>query len=187
MKIELETSQEILDQIWRELSRASKDRHHEWRTPVFATITNEDQVNARTVVLRAVDIKAHEFTLFTDARSSKVLECERHPDAMFVFWSKKLNWQIRIRVQVNILTQGEQVESLWNQLKSSRAAQDYTSLYSPGTLILQPNSSDSDHASNLSYFAILKAKVVEIDWLELSSKGHRRAIIKNNNWAWIQP
>jgi len=55
MKTELETSQEIQDQIWRELSRACKDRHHEWRTPVLSTVNHEGQINARTVVLRAAD------------------------------------------------------------------------------------------------------------------------------------
>jgi len=187
MKIELESSQEILDQIWRELSRASKDKHHEWRTPVLATVTLENQANARTVVLRAVDIQTHELTLFTDARSSKVLECQRNSNAMIVFWSKKLNWQIRANVQMNIMTQGEQVESMWNQLKGSRAAQDYTSLLSPGTPIVQPYSSHSDHASNPIHFTMLKAKVLEIDWLELSSKGHRRAKITDKDWVWINP
>ena len=37
MKIHLQTPEEIRLQIWKELGRASLDRHHEWRTPVLAT------------------------------------------------------------------------------------------------------------------------------------------------------
>lgn len=37
MKIHLQTPEEIRSQIWKELGRASLDRHHEWRTPVLAS------------------------------------------------------------------------------------------------------------------------------------------------------
>lgn len=37
MKIHLQTPEDIRPQIWKELGRASLDRHHEWRTPVLAS------------------------------------------------------------------------------------------------------------------------------------------------------
>jgi len=187
MKIELETIEEIQDQIWRELSRACKDRHHQWRTPVLASVSQDGQVNARTVVLRAVDIQKQELTIFTDARSPKVLECELHPDAIFVFWSKKLNWQLRIQVQVRILKHGDELISIWNRIKNSNAAQDYMSRNAPGSPITEPSNPDLEDPSALSYFTILKAQVKEIDWLELSQSGHRRAKITGSHWCWLTP
>ncbi|NDP37939.1 MAG: hypothetical protein GZ093_04215 [Rhodoferax sp.] len=38
MKAPLQTEAELRHQIWRELQLATHDRHHEWRTPVLATL-----------------------------------------------------------------------------------------------------------------------------------------------------
>ena len=38
MKNVLREPLDIRQQIWKELGRASVDRHHEWRTPVLATV-----------------------------------------------------------------------------------------------------------------------------------------------------
>jgi pyridoxine/pyridoxamine 5'-phosphate oxidase len=59
MKHGLDTSQDIRQQIWKELGRASVDRHHAWRTPVLATVGCDGSPNARTVVLRKVDANQH--------------------------------------------------------------------------------------------------------------------------------
>jgi pyridoxine/pyridoxamine 5'-phosphate oxidase len=85
-------------------------------------------VNARTLVLRAVDKHANQFQIYTDARSSKAEEITQQKNAMFVFWSKKLNWQLRVRVNV-----------------------------------------------------------MDMDWLELASSGHRRAKISLDTWTWLTP
>ncbi|NBO03475.1 MAG: hypothetical protein EBV16_04705 [Betaproteobacteria bacterium] len=53
--------QRIEARIWQELQRATRDRHHEWRTPVLASLGPEQQVDARTVVLRRVDIEGKVF------------------------------------------------------------------------------------------------------------------------------
>ena len=55
MRTPLQTPHEIREQIWRELTRASQDRHHAWRTPVLATVDGDGFANARVVVLRKVD------------------------------------------------------------------------------------------------------------------------------------
>jgi hypothetical protein len=187
MKTELETSQEIQDQIWRELSRACKDRHHEWRTPVLSTVNHEGQINARTVVLRAADSATQELTIFTDSRSAKVQECRDNPNALFVFWSKRLNWQLRIKVQVQVIEQGDEVISMWNQIKGSRAAADYTSFIAPGTPILPSLSDTHNDQAEQTYFTILKAQVLQIDWLELSRQGHRRAQFSKDSFTWLNP
>ena len=45
MKKDVQTPQEIRQQIWMELGRASQDRHHAWRTPVLATVGVDGAVN----------------------------------------------------------------------------------------------------------------------------------------------
>jgi pyridoxine/pyridoxamine 5'-phosphate oxidase len=91
MKKNFQTPQEIRQQIWKELGRASQDRHHAWRTPVLATVNDCGAVNARTVVLRSVDQASQTLQIFTDQRSPKLVEIVNEPKAIFVFWSARLS------------------------------------------------------------------------------------------------
>lgn len=187
MKEPLVTPTEIRHQIWKELGRATQDRHHAWRTPVLSTVNGEGSVNARTVVLRQVDVDTKKLQIYTDARSCKVDELQLQPNAMFVFWSPRLRWQLRIRVLTSVLTEGPELERLWERVKHSASAGDYLTSATPGAP-LAPN----ENAMNLNeeptpHFALINASVLEIDWLELSSAGHRRAKITADDWEWLTP
>jgi pyridoxine/pyridoxamine 5'-phosphate oxidase len=187
MKTRLETPDQLRHQIWKELGRATQDRHHAWRTPVFATSSLEGSVNARTVVLRTVDAHANLFQIYTDARSCKAEELSSQPNAVFVFWSARLRWQLRARVRVTILTSGSQVEGLWSQVKYTSSASDYLSHSPPGASITQDDKTNVSGGDSANHFALLSAQVMELDWLELSSSGHRRARIKDDVWEWLVP
>ncbi len=50
------TLEELGATLWRELAGAAQDRAHEWRQPVLATVCPEFGPQARTVVLREVDV-----------------------------------------------------------------------------------------------------------------------------------
>lgn len=190
VKILLQMPDEIRRQIWKELSRASNDRHHAWRTPVIATIRPDGTVNARTVVLRTVNMMESQFQIFTDARSPKVTEIMDAPNAIFVFWSSKLNWQLRVRVSMSILTTGPAADAFWQRIKQSASARDYLSITPPGSLLRSDSSASLTPAETPleeSHFAVLNAQVIEIDWLELASAGHRRAKITADTWEWLTP
>ena len=209
MQNHFETPEEIQAQIYKELARATHDRHHAWRTPVLATSTLDGMPNARTVVLRKfipAAINANSRTtddhtggtleIYTDRRSPKVTEWQQQPEACLVFWSARLSWQLRVKVSVSIQTEGSYVESLWQTVKQTRAAGDYLGLLAPGeTLVADSEYGESASASNESdpQFAVLSARIKEIDWLELGRGQHRRArmgSLGNNTgwgWAWLQP
>lgn len=180
----LETPSEIRSQIWRELGRATKDRHHPWRTPVFATARADGSVNARTVVLRGVQASEGLLQIFTDARSPKAAELVSQPSAVFVFWSVRLGWQLRVRVNVALLTQGVQVERLWDRVKQSASAADYLSPCAPGSPL---SATAQEDFQETSHFAVLNAQVTEMDWLELAKSGHRRARLTSETWEWLAP
>ena len=120
----------IRKQIWQQLQRASVDKHHEWRSPVLVTNgLNNDQVSApnnwpdaRTVILRAVDLNLNMLTFYTDSRSPKVLQLLTNPNALLVFWSKRLNWQLRIKVSISVITDGELHQKTWGIVKQSASA-----------------------------------------------------------------
>lgn len=190
MKTILETPKEIQAQIWNELCRASLDRHHEWRTPVIATATKDGTVNARTVVLRSVNRNEELLEIYTDSRSSKFTELSQNPSAQFVFWSTRLNWQLRVRTTCTLLSSGPYVDSVWQNVKQSPSSGDYLTLTAPGSAI-DPTSDQVNHKEQnkeLShYFAVISCKITEIDWLELSRGGHRRAMLKDKQWQWLVP
>ncbi len=186
MKIHLQSPQEIRPQIWKELGRASLDRHHEWRTPVLASTDADGLADARTVVLRQVDAVTGHLEIYTDKRSPKVAQLVSQPLATLVFWSARLSWQLRARVRFSVMTSGPYVESLWQNMKQSPAAGDYLSPAAPGAAL--PADQLAVDTPNLTHgFAVLRAQVLEMDWLELSRNGHRRARLTDGNWDWLTP
>ena len=187
MKEPLVTPSEIRQQIWKELGRATQDRHHAWRTPVLSTANAEGLVNARTVVLRQVDADAKQLQIYTDTRSFKVEELQSQANAVFVFWSARLRWQLRVRVLTTVLTEGPDVERLWERVKQSPSAGDYLTIAAPGTPILSNEKVVSQGEEQTPHFALVNAHVMEIDWLELARSGHRRARITADDWQWLTP
>ncbi len=186
MNTELQSPQDIRQQIWKELGRASQDRHHARRTPVLATVGADGAANARTVVLRAVDAPRQSLRIYTDARSPKVGELVNESNALFVFWSARLSWQLRVRVAVSIDTEGPEVQALWQQIRQSASAGDYLGAMAPGSPCLDEHMNASQ-TQDVNHFALLSATVLEMDWLELGRGGHRRARLRADTWQWLTP
>jgi len=190
----IEKAQAIQARIWQELERASRDRHHAWRTPVLASIDLAQQPSARTVVLREVNLQEKCFEIYSDRRSPKIAELKQHPGALLHFWSKRLQWQLRVAVKVHVLESGPDVESRWDRLKLTAAARDYLSPYPPGSLMEKPSEpsgakgikriQDHEIAHN---FCVIRAGFIEMDWLELHAEGHRRARFSVDEWQWLLP
>jgi pyridoxamine 5'-phosphate oxidase len=177
----LETLAEVHAAVWRELARAPLDRHHEWRTPTLATV-RDGLPDARTVVLREVDTSAGLLRVFSDSRAGKVAQLDAQPQAVLVMWSRRLSWQVRLRVAVTVHTDGLAATSRWVRLSQSPAARDYLSPQTPGQPLdeaLAPSAHPDrgTPAVDRGHFAVLEAVVQHIDWLELHPDGHRRAAL----------
>ena len=170
--------------IWHELMLAASDRQHAWRTPVLASVDSRGFPQARTVVLRNADSNSQTLRFFTDSRSPKVTQLNTSSQAQLVFWSKALNWQLRASVQVTIETTGAAVEAARQQVELSPARQDYLSALAPGDTLAAEVSTESDKSHHL---AIISAKIIHMDWLSLSPKGHQRAEIFAGTLRWINP
>jgi pyridoxamine 5'-phosphate oxidase len=170
-------------QVWQELLRAVAQRDHGWRTLVLATAQG-DEAQARTVILREVDAAARELLFYTDARSAKVAQIGARPVGTLLGWSAALGWQLRLRVQMDVQTSGLKVSSRWAKLKLTPAAQDYLSPLPPGSPVAGPALPER---STRAHFAVVTARVLAIDWLELHAEGHRRAGFDADGAAWLQP
>lgn len=169
--------------IWMQLQRAAFDKFHEWRTPVLATVDPLGIPQARTVVLRQVDVMAQQLVFFTDRRSVKLAQLQAQPQACLVFWSTRLKWQLRVQVKINTLSSGARVDAAWGDLAQSPAAADYLSVTAPGS----PLRSTETSSSPAPQLAVLVADVLEMDWLELAKTGHRRARITPQGFDWLAP
>lgn len=177
------SDEDLYRRIWLELQRAAHDRHHDWRTPVLTSVDAHGAPQARTVVLRAVDMLAHELAFYTDSRSPKVAELQAEPQTALVFWSKRLSWQLRVQAHVRVDTTGPLIDAAWSRVSQSAAAGDYLSATAPGSPLSLPGGAP-DKQHNM---AILTAQVKVFDWLELARSGHRRALVSSERLEWRVP
>lgn len=182
---------QLLARLWQELTRAPHDRHHEWRTPVLATQgVNHSGPQARTVVLRHADAPMWTLHAYTDARSPKCSELVAQPLAQLTFWSKRLNWQLRVSVQATVEIEGERVNTAWERVRQSHAAADYLSALPPGDVQPSMKAPEENTGDSLRghHLAILNFKVFSMDWLALSKEGHRRArLTPDDLLEWLVP
>jgi pyridoxamine 5'-phosphate oxidase len=189
----LENLSDIRAALWAELTRATHDKHHEWRTGALATV-NGDGADARTVVLREAESSTQTLRFFSDARAGKVAQIEAHPLGTLLMWSRRLSWQLRLRVRLSTQTEGLAVSSRWARLKMSPAAQDYLAPLAPGMALPtsgatpEPTTAGAATVSEQrAYFALLTAEVLAMDWLELRVTGHRRALFESDGARWVTP
>ncbi len=183
MSKRLDSLQAIEAELWRELQAAPRDKQHPWRAPVLAT-TDGQIGDARTVILREVNAEQATLLMYSDARAGKMAQIAMHPHGTLVLWSPALGWQLRLRVQLQAITDGLELSSRWARLKLSPAANDYLSSQPPGDVIDNALTARGERA----HFAMLEARVLSADWLELHADGHRRARFGNDATpCWLQP
>lgn len=186
---------ELPARVWQELQRATVDRHHEWRTPVLASVDADGLPQARTVVLRRADADTRTLTCLTDARSPKCGDLQARPQAALVFWSQRLGWQLRVTAQATVDTTGPAVQAAWERVRQSAAASDYLMPRPPGAPLDPDGSPAPTGTSDRHHLAIVQLQVTRIDWLELHRDGHRRGRWDGSStdraepagWVWLTP
>ena len=153
---------------------------------MLATIGTDGWPEARTVVLRHADAKLASMAFYTDSRSPKVAELMATPHASMVFWSKRLSWQLRVRVHVLVRTSGPEVDEVWKRMCQSPAAGDYLAATAPGAAL--PDASTPPAPAGLQHhLTIVSMQVLAMDWLELARTGHRRAVLTATGFEWRVP
>lgn len=173
--------QNLVIRIWQELTRAPHDRHHAWRTPVLASIGLDGTPQARTLIIRSANSESWMLSAFTDRRSSKCEELKAHPAAQLVFWSQKLNWQLRVSASASIITDEELIDTTWQKVSQSKTSKDYLNVNAPSSMISSEAAEKNSLLESENHqFAIIQLKIIQLDWLELNREGHSRARILPN-------
>jgi pyridoxine/pyridoxamine 5'-phosphate oxidase len=174
---------ELRKRLWQELLRASVDRHHDWRTPVLATIGLDGLAQARTVVLREVRRASDQLLIYTDSRSPKVAELLAQPIASLLCWSPRLHWQLRLQMRFSVSRHDAEASAAWERVRQSPSASDYLAARAPGQRLAETPEPWLDAPQ----LAVLRGEVLSMDWLELSRAGHRRAKLDAQRVEWLVP
>jgi len=201
MKQFTENPQKILSSIKTSLSNAVKDRKHGFHLPIFTNLTKNGGISSRIVVLRKFNPNNNLINFHTDKRSKKISELTKNPKTYFVFYDFKEKIQLRLNTISKVNYKNQVSSESWEKTKlSSRKC--YLSKKKPGSISniaedgieyhligVDPKKNESE----LGYknFAVIENKIISIDWLYLSSSGHRRLSIKLDNkdveFNWIIP
>ena len=201
MSRSIENPKKIITLIKKKLSNATKNRHHGFHTPIFSNLTLKGEINSRTVVLRKYDSKNNILYFHTDFRSNKIKEINKNPITFFIFYDFEDKTQLRIQAYSTIQYKNLVSEKAWEEtLLSSRKC--YLAKKAPGSLSSFPSDSiplnlkgktPNKEESEKGYlnFAVIENKIKNIEWLYLSSSGHRKLFIilenKKIRYQWIIP
>ena len=196
-----ENTNEIFEDIKKNLIRGVKDRKHTFHTPVFCNIGDQKAIESRVVVLREFDSNNMILNFHTDFRSPKIADLTQNNNSLFVFYDQKLKVQLRIKTISSINNQNIITEKMWERTKLvSRKC--YLTQKSPSSVTSLPEDGIDDNLkgkeptleeSEKGYknFTVVQNKIHQIDWLHLAASGHRRLKIILTDSApsfhWIIP
>lgn len=198
------TLAELEQASWQQLLESTKPKanpstNRDTNLLTVATCTNQG-ADARTVVLRRVNV-THKYVWFhTDARAEKVLQLEAFPVATLLFWDDTSQIQLRLSVETRLHTDDYIADDHWKNLSlSSRKA--YLSELVPGSELDQPYPGFPDELVNRlpteaeskagrKNFATIECRVLSMDYLHLNRQGQLRALFQyepESRMVWLAP
>lgn len=150
---------------------------------------NEHGVNLRTVVLRKVWTAKKQLAFYTDIRCGKWQDLEQQNKVSFLFYDAPANLQIRLSGTATLHHIDKIADDAWTDTKPG-SRKVYMAEPGPSTIIPMPASGLSatlettdptpeESEGGRKNFGVVVATVDWMEWLWLSSKGHRRAVFSN--------
>ena len=171
--------------VWTCLEEGAAEAQAAARFLPLASV-GEDGGEVRIVRLRAVDEREGTLTVYTDLASAKVGELQRNPRASLVIWDAARNFQVRLRVTVQVQS-GADVERFWPEMTGD-AQRAYGGMPPPGTAIDDPKT--HSRIPQIERLAVLTMKIEEIDTVSLEEPCHHRALFRRVDafkGQWLAP
>ncbi len=168
-------------QIWTELTAATLNLSDPWRTPVLASL-NDNQPDARTVVLRQADLARRSLLCFSDTRARKVTGLQLNPMTAWCFYDPVRRIQLRAQGRTRIATDSNLTRQFWDSIPPANRRL-YDSYPPPGERINAPESLEFG-ACPEAHFALLETTVDHFDWLHLGQTIHRRIQLHWTGLVW---
>lgn len=163
-----------------ELVAASRSARHPLHLPTLATIDDDGGPQARTVVLRQVDLERREIRIHSDIRSPKVAAIRRHPRVALHWYDPAQRVQVRIDAVAAIHHDDPVAADAWAAAAAmSRAC--YAAAEGPGTVradfpAAPAAPADGDDAG-FRHFAVVGCRFDAVELLCLHAAGHQRVRI----------
>lgn len=169
--------------LWMRLSAGVEDANAPARNLALATERMDGGGAVRLVVLRGIERIVPSLTFYTHIGSDKAFELADEPKAEVLLWDAASSFQARLSVSAEI-TPGS--PALWGTL-SKGARLNYVPTPPPGSAIEAPYTAT---LSGPEAFAVLTARIMSADILDLSEFPHKRARFNPSDdftGQWVAP
>jgi pyridoxamine 5'-phosphate oxidase len=157
---------------------------------VVASIGLDGAPEQRTMILRKVDVASRTLRFFTDTRSAKVAEWQRHAHVSVLAYSASDKLQLRLAGKVRCETDTALADNCWANLRDTARA-GYAQGDTPGGVLENPDSHLPILETARGNFCLIHVDVDCIDWVFLSPQGNRRAQFSwphgNLQAQWLAP
>jgi pyridoxamine 5'-phosphate oxidase len=150
---------------------------------------------ARTVIVRSVDVVEKIIRFNTDIRSPKFSQIQNNPKISWLFYDPSLRIQLRCNAIASLHTRDKIADEGW-ELARLNCKLTYITPNAPGTFLNEPflldlnrtDVSEGELNEARKNFSIVQTRVVSMDWAFLHYKGNRRAFFdyQNHHETWIQ-
>ena len=176
--------------IWDFFQQGVKNKKSAFHLPTIATCGMKS-FNLRTVVLRQVIREDNIVVFHTDIRSKKIAELKSNNKLLLHIYDKKNKIQIQAEGKAKIFYKEKINNLIWNSL-SNNTKSVYLVNKTPGKKIAnQKDFKNLTHDEGYENFAIIKVKIYQIIFLQLSHSGNKKALFKyvskNNKYFWLVP
>ena len=156
------------------LKKAVSDKDSPFRDPVVTSVDNTGRPQARVMILRDFDPSTMCLRVYTDARSPKVHDLRSNAFVQLVLYDHDARLHMRVSGTVVLHVRDELTEKLWSSLPEYGRG-DYLSRKPPGAMLSDPGAFELEPELGSENFMVVEIYIHEIDWLKLSSSGHKRA------------
>lgn len=166
----------VKEEVLRHLTAAVKEKDSAFREASVASQGHDGHPQVRIMIARDFESEAMVLTFFTDARSPKVAGLQKDSVVQVLMYDPSIKTQLRISGEVEIHEDDALADQLWSNLPEYGRG-DYLSRQPPGEQIAHPGDSWEDKTLGSQNFMALRVHIRAVDWLKLSSQGHRRALL----------
>ena len=163
--------------IWNLLNFGLSNRDASFHLPTFICGEGKN-FDGRVVVLRGVSEENKNLWFHTDIRSKKIKEIQNHSASALHIYDPIQKIQVQINGTSRLYRNKNYIDKIWEKMTvSSKAC--YRLIANPGDAIKYINDanypSSCDPFEGKKNFSMLCFKIENIEWLYLSSSGHRRS------------
>lgn len=182
-----ETSDDLeatLAHVWATLAYGVEDSAAPARTLALATVGLDGGAEARMVILRSFCAEDATLAIHTDNASHKVGEILLQARGTLLHWDPETKLQIRLRTT---LSTREGTAEEWARVPGTSQLA-YGGTPPPGRPISAPDA--AGRTADPARFAVIDARITEVETLWLRNNGHRRARFQRNagfTGVWLAP